>query len=156
MRYIGATPERMRHGKVITKDRGTRLGDVGHVVEEMFPLDWLYASGILGGHDDAEERYRAGDKLRELWFRFNSTGNILSQWSEKPGYKFEGEETASDRAEQRYNQVMRATPPRYHKTIRWVCIELQGSIPINEAFMWEIRDSLDALTGGFYRVEKQI
>ena len=152
MKYQGATRERMAKGRIVIQERSKKIGGpVGHADVWHSLLDYLMDKGMLGGDRDSRDRYQAGTKLRELWFRFNTTGKDIStlMMASHSTPFVEDATTGADRAEEKWHAVLRALPTKYHATAKYVCIE-----DIAQEYYQTI-DMLDALHGAFYRVEKK-
>lgn len=153
----GCTKERRQHSKIVTKARNTTAGGVliglGQHDEEHCLLDKLRAVGALGNEEDARTRYDTGYKLRGIYYDWKASGKSISEPGGSAGKQFETEhETPQDEAEQLFHSVMKATPTKYHKCLRFVCLSDGASEVYDREF---ITDSLDALYGSFYRIEKE-
>jgi len=155
---LGATRERLNKSKLDVKIRETSSGGMpvsfGHTDLEHCALDRLYHKGLLGRtHRDAQDRYDAGYDLRATYYAFNTTSTPLHDiGAPDVGYSFEPDaETPADRAEQKFNNIMRALPRKYHRIVRLVCIEDMGAVQFTESELMLVHDGLDALHEAIHR-----
>jgi hypothetical protein len=152
----GPTHERLQHSRTVVEPRTVTNGGVviglGFRDTEHCLLDRLLKTHALGNEDDQQIRYETGYKLRRVYFDWRASGRSLIDFQPGCGGKaYESDEpTQADLAEQHYHHVMRALPSKYHKVIRFVCLSDAAHGVYDAVF---IRESLDALSGAFYRAE---
>ena len=158
MKDQGTTKERFTKSTVITEVRETTRGGIaksyGQRETEPTFLDYLKARGQLGTDKDAQERYNAGMKLHDLWFRFHCESNDFNEAGSARIHFTVGDKlTPTEQAQESFNAVMRALPIKYKLPAQQICID--GHYPTGiQTDRYLIHDTLDALTGAFYRTEK--
>jgi hypothetical protein len=150
----GCTPERKRHshikGTVREVTPGGMILSYGDTDTQHCHLDWLLGHGLLGPEEDAQPRYDAGYKLRDVYYRYRSSRRDLAP-SSRTGFLTD-HETDADKAEQQFHDIMRALPARYREMVRAMCIGEPRRFEITRetrAAIYEaceeVRDGLDEL-----------
>lgn len=153
----GATIQRRNHSTIKTEARTITKGGIviglGHRDTQHCLLDTLLESGQLGQGQAARERYDAGYRLRNIYYRWHVSAKSLSDIGfNAPRSEFESDlPTPQDEAEELFHAVMRTLRPIFRSPVRSICIEGTNSpqkIPGPIA-------SLNGLGEAFYKLYNQ-